>query len=123
MMLFGEHEKHLFGGEAETTNNRMELLAAIEALDALTRPCKVHLITDSVYMKDGITKWIGNWRRKGWKTAAGKPVKNRDLWERLDQAVERHEVHWGWVKGHAGDPGNVKADELANRGVEQCLGK
>ncbi len=123
LMLFGEHEKHLFGGEAETTNNRMELLAAIEALDALTRPCKVHLITDSVYMKDGITKWIGNWRRKGWKTAAGKPVKNRDLWERLDQAVERHEVHWGWVKGHAGDPGNEKADELANRGVEQCLGK
>ena len=123
LMLFGEHEKHLFGGEAETTNNRMELLAAIEALEALTRPCKVHLITDSVYMKDGITKWIGNWRRKGWKTAAGKPVKNRDLWERLDQAVERHEVHWGWVKGHAGDPGNEKADELANRGVEQCLGK
>jgi len=123
LMLFGKHEKHLFGGEAETTNNRMELLAAIEALDALTRPCKVHLITDSVYMKDGITKWIGNWRRKGWKTAAGKPVKNRDLWERLDQAVERHEVHWGWVKGHAGDPGNEKADELANRGVEQCLGK
>lgn len=123
LLMFGEHQKELFGGESETTNNRMELQAAIEALEALTRPCKVHLITDSVYMKDGITKWIGNWRRKGWKTAAGKPVKNRELWERLDKAIGQHEVHWGWVKGHAGDPGNEKADELANKGVELCLGK
>lgn len=123
LLLFGEHKKELFGGEKDTTNNRMELMAAIEALDALTRPCKVHLITDSVYMKDGITKWIGNWKKRGWKTASGSPVKNRDLWERLDESVAKHEVHWGWVKGHAGDPGNEAADELANRGVEACLGK
>jgi len=123
LLLFGEHRKELFGGEAETTNNRMELMAAIQALEALNRPCQVHLITDSVYMKDGITKWIGNWRKRGWKTASGSPVKNRDLWERLDENVARHEVHWGWVKGHAGDPGNEAADELANRGVQACLDK
>lgn len=120
-LIFGEHEKELFGGENDTTNNRMELLAAIEALEALKRPCAVHLITDSVYLKDGITKWVAGWKRKGWKTAAGKPVKNKDLWLRLDEAVERHDVSWGWVKGHAGDPGNERADELANRGVATCV--
>lgn len=123
LLLFGEHRKELFGGEKETTNNRMELMAAIEALNALSRPCQVHLITDSSYMKDGITKWMANWKKRNWKTASGSPVKNRDLWELLDQACDRHEVHWGWVKGHAGDPGNEAADALANRGVEQCVGK
>lgn len=123
LLLFGEHEKTLYGGEKDTTNNRMELMAAIEALNALNRPCQVHLITDSVYMKDGITKWVANWKKRNWKTASGSPVKNRDLWEALDQAVQRHDVHWGWVKGHAGDPGNERADELANQGVLECLDK
>ncbi|WP_420550603.1 ribonuclease HI [Litorivicinus lipolyticus] len=123
LLLLGEHEKTLYGGEMDTTNNRMELTAAIEALKALTRPCDVHLITDSVYMKDGITKWLPNWKKRHWKTASGSPVKNKDLWEALDEAAARHQVHWGWVKGHAGDPGNERADELANLGVEQCLGK
>ena len=122
-LIFGEHEKTLYGGAKETTNNRMELQAAIEALNALNRSCKVHLITDSVYMKDGITKWLPNWKKRQWKTASGSPVKNRDLWEALDTAVQRHTVHWGWVKGHAGDPGNEKADELANLGVLECLDK
>ena len=119
-LIFGEHEKDLFGGENNTTNNRMELFAAIEALDALKRRCAVHIITDSVYLKDGITKWIAGWKRKGWKTASGSAVKNKDLWLRLDEAVDRHDVSWGWVKGHAGDPGNERADELANRGVLEC---
>lgn len=114
----GQHEKELFGGEAHTTNNRMELTAVIEALAALKRPSQVTVHTDSQYVKNGITEWLAQWERRGWKTADRKPVKNADLWQRLDQEVKRHEVQWRWVKGHAGDPGNEHADVLANRGVD-----
>ncbi|MEL6684184.1 MAG: ribonuclease HI [Pseudomonadota bacterium] len=110
-------ERALSGGEAETTNNRMELLAAITALETLDRPTKVTLITDSVYVKDGITKWIHGWKARGWKTAAKKPVKNEELWKRLDAAATRHDVTWEWVKGHAGHPENERADELARAGM------
>lgn len=112
-------EKHLYGGEVETTNNRMELLAVIEALGALKRHCRVHITTDSQYVKNGITEWIANWKRRGWKTSAKQPVKNQDLWQQLDEAVGRHEVEWSWVKGHSGHPENELADELANRGIEE----
>ncbi len=117
ILMSGEHRKELCGGERETTNNRMELLAAIEALDALKRPSNVVLHTDSTYVKDGITKWIHGWRRNGWRTAAKKPVKNAELWQRLDEATRRHDVEWRWVKGHAGHPENERADELARSGV------
>lgn len=112
-------EKELFGGEADTTNNRMEMMAAISALEALKRPSKVALTTDSSYVKDGITKWIHGWKKRGWKTADKKPVKNVDLWQRLEEALARHEVEWHWVKGHAGHPENERADELARQGVEE----
>ena len=117
----GLHEKALFGGEAHTTNNRMELRAVIEGLQAIKRPCRITLYLDSQYVRQGITSWIHNWKRKGWKTADNKPVKNADLWQQLDALVHNspHQIHWEWVKGHAGNPGNEKADELANRGVEQ----
>jgi ribonuclease HI len=118
-LIYGKHEKEMCGGEAETTNNRMELTAAIEALSALSRPCKINLHTDSTYVKDGITKWINGWKAKGWKTAAKKPVKNADLWQLLDDAVTRHDITWKWVKGHAGNPGNEKADALANQGMDK----
>ncbi|WNO53325.1 ribonuclease HI [Stakelama saccharophila] len=108
------HEKELAGGEANTTNNRMELTAAIQALNALTRPCRVTLSTDSKYVMDGLTKWIHGWRRNGWKTAAKKPVKNAELWQALVAAADRHEVEWVWVKGHAGHPDNERADRLAS---------
>lgn len=110
--------KEMCGGEAQTTNNRMELLAAIESLEALKRPLAVKLHTDSVYLRDGITRWIENWRGNGWRTAAKKPVKNLDLWQRLDQARVRHNVDWHWVKGHAGHPENERADELAREGMK-----
>ncbi len=110
-------ERELSGGEAETTNNRMELLAAITALETLDRPTQLTIVTDSVYVKDGITKWIHGWKARGWKTAAKKPVKNADLWKRLDAATARHDVTWEWVKGHAGHPENEKADELARAGM------
>lgn len=113
----GEHRKELFGGEADTTNNRMELMAAIKALEALKRPSEVELNTDSQYVKNGIQSWIKNWKKNGWKTAAKKPVKNADLWQRLDAEVARHTITWKWVKGHSGNPGNELADELANKGV------
>ena len=113
----GEHEKELSGGEDETTNNRMELMAAISALEELEFPSQVDLHTDSTYVKDGITKWIHNWKRNGWKTAAKKPVKNVDLWKRLQAALSRHDVLWHWVKGHAGHPENERADELARLAV------
>lgn len=113
----GEHEKELSGGEDETTNNRMELMAAISALEELEFPSQVDLHTDSTYVKDGITKWIHNWKRNGWKTAAKKPVKNVDLWKRLQAALSRHDVLWHWVKGHAGHPDNERADELARMGI------
>jgi ribonuclease HI len=110
-------EKELSGGEAETTNNRMELMAAIEGLHALTRPMLIHIHTDSTYVKDGITKWIINWKRNGWKTASKKPVKNVDLWQMLDDALIGHEVEWFWVKGHAGHVENERADALARAGI------
>jgi len=119
VLRYGDQEKQLFGGEPGTTNNRMELTAAIEALAALTRPCKVRLTTDSQYVRKGITEWLRNWKRNGWKTASKQPVKNADLWQRLDEEVSRHEVQWHWVKGHSGHPENELADALANRGVEQ----
>ncbi len=118
VLRYGGHEKLLSGGTNDTTNNRMELVAAIEALEALRRPCRVKLATDSTYVKNGITQWLAGWKRRGWKTADGKPVKNVDLWRRLEQAVSRHEVKWLWVKGHAGHEGNEKADALARSAVE-----
>jgi ribonuclease HI len=111
------YEKELFDGELLTTNNRMELTAVIEALTALKRPCRVELYLDSQYVRQGITEWIHNWKKRNWLTADKKPVKNADLWRALDQATQRHEISWHWVKGHAGDPGNEKADALANAGV------
>lgn len=114
-------ERELFGGERETTNNRMELMGAISALEALKRHCQVRLHTDSKYVMQGITEWIGNWKKRGWKTADKKPVKNEDLWRRLDTIVAEHEIEWIWVKGHAGHEGNERADVLANRGVEMIL--
>ncbi|MEE4235708.1 MAG: ribonuclease HI [Anderseniella sp.] len=117
ILMSGDHRKELSGGEAATTNNRMELTAAIEALNALKRPCTVALYTDSVYVRDGITKWIHGWRRNGWRTADKKPVKNAELWQALEQALERHKVDWHWVKGHAGHPENERADELAREGM------
>lgn len=117
------HEKELFGGEPETTNNRMELKAAIEALNALKRPSKVRLVTDSVYVRDGVMKWIHGWKKNGWKTAAKKPVKNADLWQALDEAARRHTIEWVWVKGHTGDPGNERADALARAGIAALKGE
>jgi ribonuclease HI len=118
VLRYGEREKELFGGERLTTNNRMELTAVIEALASLKRRCSVVLHTDSQYVQLGITEWLPNWMRRGWKTADRKPVKNADLWQRLHQLSEQHDVHWRWVKGHAGVDGNERADELANRGAE-----
>jgi ribonuclease HI len=114
----GEHEKELWGGQKQTTNNRMELTAVIEALSALKRSSSVAVHTDSQYVRQGITTWIHNWKKKGWRTAANEPVKNVDLWQRLDALAAQHRVEWHWVKGHNGDPGNERADALANRGVE-----
>jgi len=111
-------EKELYGGEKESTNNRMELMAAIQALEVLTQPCSVKLYTDSKYVLQGITEWMANWKKRGWKTAAKKPVKNEDLWRRLDTAIEKHTINWSWVKGHSGNEGNEKADELANMGID-----
>lgn len=113
LLRYGAHEKLISGGESLTTNNRMELLAAIRALEALKRPCRVRLHTDSEYLKRGITEWISGWKRKGWKTAAGQPVKNVDLWERLDRARSTHEVEWAWVRGHSGHPENERVDAAA----------
>jgi ribonuclease HI len=117
----GDRVKELWGGEpAGTTNNRMELMAAIQALESLTRPVTVNLHTDSTYLRSGILDWLPKWKRNGWRTAAKQPVKNADLWQRLEAAVESHEVEWLWVKGHAGDPGNERADALANRGMTEA---
>ena len=121
VLSYGGHSKELHGGEGQaTTNNRMELMAAIQALESLTRPAAVRLHTDSTYVRNGITAWLPRWKRNGWTTAGKQPVKNADLWRRLDEAVARHEVQWLWVKGHAGDPGNERADALANLGVEEA---
>jgi ribonuclease HI len=113
----GDHEKELYGGEPLTTNNRMELTAVIEALTALKKPCAVILYTDSQYVRKGITEWIHNWKSRGWKTAGKEPVKNADLWQSLDEVSKGHRIEWRWVKGHAGDPGNERADSLANAGA------
>ena len=118
-LIYGKHVKELFGGEKETTNNRMELTAVIEALRLLNRPCKIVLHVDSSYVKDGITKWIDGWKAKNWRTANKQPVKNVDLWQALEEQIARHEIEWRWVKGHAGIEGNEKADQLANKGCEQ----
>ena len=118
VLQFGDHERVLHGGAADTTNNRMELTAAIEALRALRESCRVSLTTDSTYVKDGITQWLANWKRNGWKTAAKKPVKNQDLWQALDHESARHEIDWCWVKGHSGHPENERADRLANLGMD-----
>lgn len=117
LLRFGGHEKELKGGEPETTNNRMELTAAIEALNALKRPCAIDLYTDSTYVRSGIREWLEGWKRKNWRTSANKPVKNADLWQALDEAQQRHDVTWHWVKGHAGHPDNERADELARGGM------
>lgn len=117
VLRYGEHEKALFGSEANTTNNRMELMAAIMGLELLTRPCTVRLTTDSQYVRKGITEWLAGWKRNNWKTASKAPVKNVDLWQRLEKVAEAHQVEWCWVKGHSGHPENEKADELARRGA------
>ncbi|KQW57008.1 ribonuclease HI [Variovorax sp. Varisp85] len=121
----GSTEKDLFGGELDTTNNRMELTAVIEGLAALKRPCKVLLYLDSQYVRKGITEWIRGWKAKGWMTASKQPVKNVELWQRLDKLVSEggHQIEWRWVKGHSGDPGNERADMLANKGVDKALGR
>ena len=121
ILLFPDQQRELRGASAETTNNRMELTAAIEALSALDRQSRVTLYTDSEYLKNGISQWIENWKQRGWKTAAKKPVKNQDLWQALDQASSMHEVEWKWVKGHSGNPGNARADELANQAIDDLL--
>lgn len=117
ILRYGEHEKELNGGEAQTTNNRMELTAAIEALNSLKRACPVDLYTNSVYVRDGITKWMFNWKRNDWRTSDKKPVKNAELWQALDAACKRHDISWHWVKGHAGHPENERADALAREGM------
>ena len=123
ILKFGDREREISGGELHTTNNRMELMAAIKALEALTRPCKVELHTDSQYVRTGISEWLAGWKKRGWKTAAKEPVKNEDLWRRLDEARARHTVDWRWVKGHNGHPLNERADALANHGLMHTLGK
>ena len=121
VLHYGGHEKELYGGDpGPTTNNRMELMAAIRALEHLTRPAVVRLHTDSVYVRSGITQWLAGWQRNGWRTAAKQPVKNADLWQRLSDACARHTIEWLWVKGHAGDVGNERADALANKGVAEA---
>ncbi|MCS6765984.1 MAG: ribonuclease HI [Candidatus Protistobacter heckmanni] len=117
LLVYGEHEKELFGGEPNTTNNRMELLAVIRSLEALKQPCKIEVYTDSQYVQKGISEWIKGWKARNWLTAAREPVKNADLWRELDALRQNHEVTWHWVRGHNGHPGNERADQLANRGV------
>lgn len=119
LLRYDGHERELWGGEAQTTNNRMELMAAIVALETLTRPCQVDITTDSEYVRKGITEWLKNWKQRGWKTSAKTPVKNAELWQRLDSAAARHHLRWHWVKGHSGHPENERADALANRGIDE----
>ena len=120
LMKYQDTVKEFCGGETETTNNRMEMKAAIEALSQLTRPCEVVLTTDSQYLRKGITEWIDNWKKRGWKTSARKPVKNADLWKQLDELAQKHQITWNWVKGHSGHAENERADELANKGIESA---
>lgn len=121
LLRYNSHEKEMYGGEGHTTNNRMELMAAIKGLEVLEGPCEVKLTTDSTYVKNGITKWISNWKRRGWKTADNKPVKNIDLWQSLDRAVSRHQVVWRWVQGHSGHAENERVDKLAKKGINREL--
>lgn len=123
MLRYKDKEKHLYGAEQDTTNNRMELTAAIRALESLTRQCDVILTTDSKYVKDGISSWLKNWKKNNWKTASKSPVKNADLWKQLDSQAQQHKVRWEWVKGHAGHPENELADQLANRAIDEMLRK
>ncbi len=120
-LRFNGHRKDLYGAEAETTNNRMELMAVIQGLNSLSRSCSVRIYTDSKYVLNGVTQWLSNWKKNGWKTAARKPVKNVQLWQQLDAALEKHQVDWKWVKGHSGDEGNECADALANQGIDEML--
>jgi len=117
LLIFGKYKKELSGGEQETTNNRMELTAAIKALETLNRPCQIEFYTDSEYLRKGITEWIRNWKRRGWKTAAKKPVKNQDLWRKLDSAIQDHQINWHWVRGHAGQRENERVDKLARAAI------
>ena len=119
LLIYGDHEKELYGGESLTTNNRMELLAAIEALRAMKKSCRIQLYTDSTYVRNGIQEWLDKWKANNWRTAGRKAVKNQDLWQALDDESRRHDVRWHWVKGHAGDPGNERADQLANRAIDE----
>lgn len=119
ILRYGEHEKEIYGSARETTNNRMELMAAIQALESLKRPCQIVLSTDSEYLRKGITEWLAQWKRRGWKTANKKPVKNIDLWQRLESATEKHQIEWEWVRGHSGHPGNEQADQLATRAIDE----
>ena len=121
LLEYGKHNKELSGAERKTTNNRMELTAAISALESLSRSCQVRLYTDSVYVKNGITLWLVNWKQKNWKTTSRKPVKNMELWQQLDLVCQKHNIDWQWVKGHAGNPGNEKADQLANQAIDQMM--
>ncbi len=123
LLRWNGNERELWGGEADTTNNRMELMAAIMALEALKRPVSVRIVTDSVYVKDGITQWIHGWKKNGWRTSSKQPVKNADLWQRLEAAIAKHTVEWAWVKGHAGNPDNERVDGLARRGVSEVSGR
>ena len=119
LLRYDGEERELYGGERDTTNNRMELMAAIMALESLKRPCKVRLTTDSEYVKKGISEWMHAWKVRGWRTASKKPVKNKELWLRLDAAVQQHQIEWHWVRGHTGHPENERADQLANRGIDE----
>ncbi|MDA0789150.1 MAG: ribonuclease HI [Proteobacteria bacterium] len=121
LLRYGDGEKELWGGEPHTTNNRMELLAAIRGLEALKRRCRVAITTDSQYVRQGITSWLANWQTRGWKTSNRQLVKNRDLWEQLDLLVQQHDIEWHWIKGHSGHPDNERADGLANRGIDELL--
>lgn len=123
LLRYGKNEKELYGGEKETTNNRMELTAAIEGLKALSRGCEVSLTTDSQYVKQGINSWMAGWKKNGWRTASRQPVKNKDLWQALDLECQRHQIEWHWVKGHAGHEGNERADVLANLGTDEAMKK
>jgi ribonuclease HI len=122
LLRYGEQERELWGGEAHTTNNRMELTAVIRALEVLQRPSRLHIVTDSQYVLHGVTQWLAGWKRRGWRTADGKPVKNQELWQRLDELLAPHQAEWTWVRGHTGHPENERADALANRGIDELLG-
>lgn len=122
LLRYNQHIKELKGHQSDTTNNQMELMAAIQAFEVLNRPCQVKITTDSQYVKNGITQWVAGWKKKGWKTAANKPVKNQTLWQRLDAAIQPHQVEWFWVKGHSGHPENERVDALANQAIDELLG-